>query len=64
MVDGRAMPGPKEHPSPLIPTYTGGKDTGSSLVKVECTDATHAVGDESQHIAGEGEVISGGRGGH
>lgn len=32
-------------------TYTGCQDAGSSLVKVESPDTSHAVGYEGQHVA-------------
>lgn len=31
-------------------TYAGGEDTGSGFVKVERSHASHAVGDEGQHV--------------
>lgn len=34
-------------------THTGSQDTGSSLIKVKCTDTSHAIGDERQHITGQ-----------
>lgn len=39
----------RDTPNPA-PTHTGGKDTGSCLVKVKCSDAAHAIRDEGQHV--------------
>lgn len=48
---------PKPRAPHLVPTHTGGEDTGGSLVEVEGADATHAIGDEGQHVAaGRGDT--------
>lgn len=37
-------------------TYAGGEDAGGGFVKVERSHASHAVGDEGQHVTARQRV--------